>query len=595
MTSYLNDRHVPGSVTRWKMRRAPFLILSLALHAGLLVALSHTAAQRVQLAERQKEQRLLDAGRRSTEQVRLERRMHDMALIKSLLEQSAAAVAGAPHFSARRDDDVFFSTRPRAPDALLKEAKALARSIDDIARATKAAELAELLHISTTKALAKLADMPRSPASPDPHPATPSEAAARIERLEAGARAVLEQRRQHLEQMRQGVAVTAGAASGRARAKSGGGAGRSDGHGLGANADVAQGGPGGYGAAAPEHSAGVDLSTVLSRIDAFANPDLPERPTQAYTNRDAHDVFTHGVDHVPDVAPGPIVRGTGRIIGSGGAYANRIYVNQWYLIGPFQGEHGQGLLANGRNPPESGVVLDAVYRGKGGRLLRWEYVDMNTYPLIPPDPAEDAVYYGYTELRVDTDQDLTLWVGADDDAQLWLNDVPVWKGGNPDRGWFFGEIYDTHNTDVRDYNLSEGKRVAHFRKGRNKLVFKLSNGPDAPVLFAGIDPVSNASSGRQRLAHRHLPSALQGQRAVDVEPDSLTDVKDRLAAASPPSGACNRRWCGTTPRSAAARNPVPRRRASSRAVHTAARRRRWPYPGPAPCGLAYALLPRSLA
>jgi hypothetical protein len=35
----------------------------------------------------------------------------------------------------------------------------------------------------------------------------------------------------------------------------------------------------------------------------------------------------------------------------------------------------------------------------------------------------------------------------------------------------------TRNTYVRDYNLSEGKRTVHFRKGRNKLFFKLSNGP----------------------------------------------------------------------------------------------------------------------
>ncbi len=102
---------------------------------------------------------------------------------------------------------------------------------------------------------------------------------------------------------------------------------------------------------------------------------------------------------------------------------------------------------------------------------------MARYPLIPPVSAEDAVYYGYTELMIDADQDLSIWVGADDDAQLRLNDRLVWEGGNVNKGSFFGQFYETRNTYVRDYDLSEGKRVVHFRKGRNKLFFKLSNGP----------------------------------------------------------------------------------------------------------------------
>ena len=167
----------------------------------------------------------------------------------------------------------------------------------------------------------------------------------------------------------------------------------------------------------------------------------------------------------------------GRVIGPGGTYANRVWVNRWYVIGPFDGRHGAGLFANYRHPPEQGVVLDAAYRGKGGRLVKWDYVDMARYPLEPPVHAEDAVYYGYTELMLDAEQDLTIWVGADDDVQLWLNDRLVWQGGNANKDSFFGRVYETRNTFVRDYNLSEGKRVVHFRKGRNKLFFKLSNGP----------------------------------------------------------------------------------------------------------------------
>ena len=128
------------------------------------------------------------------------------------------------------------------------------------------------------------------------------------------------------------------------------------------------------------------------------------------------------------------------------------------------------------DPPEQAVVLDAAYRGKDGRLLKWEYVDSANYPMVPPQPAEEAVYYGYTELMVDKEQDLTIWVGARDDAQLWLNDRLVWRGRNVAKGPFYREVNDKDNIHGRDYNFSEGKRVVHLRQGRNKLFFKLSNG-----------------------------------------------------------------------------------------------------------------------
>jgi hypothetical protein len=123
------------------------------------------------------------------------------------------------------------------------------------------------------------------------------------------------------------------------------------------------------------------------------------------------------------------------------------------------------------------VVLDAAYRGKDGQLLKWEYINMARYPLSLATPAEDAVYYGYTELMIDEAQDLIIWVGADDDAQLWINDKLVWTGGKANKRWFFGQAYDKWSSNVQAYNLTEGKRIVHFNKGRNKLFFKLSNGP----------------------------------------------------------------------------------------------------------------------
>jgi hypothetical protein len=464
----LDDAPAPGAALLMHVRRHPYMVLSVVLHAVLVIVLYRLGSQHIEHARLDRQQRLIESGKRLTAQARLEKRVHDMERIKSLLEQSAAV--GGPREAqpgARKDDDVQFSAQPKAPAELLKQARELSRQIDDVERDAKAEQLAKLLRIPKKKALEQVAEAPGPEHPPAAEPKTAAAAAAQIEQLEAKARAVLEQRRQQLEQQRNGTQLEqqrngtqlAGAM------RSGGDGGRLNGTAVQSGQGPGQGKPGG----------GEEL-TVLDRIAAFTNPDVPDRATQAYAAGGPR-IFGGGVGHVPDVDAATMVKGAGRMIGPGGTYANRVWVNRWYLIGPFDGRHGEGLFANYRHPPEQGVVLDAAYRGKGGRLVKWDYVDMARYPLMPPVLAEDAVYYGYTELMIDTEQDLTIWVGADDDAQLWLNDRLVWEGGNVNKGSFFGQFYETRNTYVRDYNLSEGKRRVHFRKGRNKLFFKLSNGP----------------------------------------------------------------------------------------------------------------------
>jgi hypothetical protein len=128
------------------------------------------------------------------------------------------------------------------------------------------------------------------------------------------------------------------------------------------------------------------------------------------------------------------------------------------------------------------VLLDAVYYGKDQRLLEWRYVTAHSYPLVPPESVEDSVYYGFTEVFVDEACDLIAWIGADDDVQIYLNDRKVWEGGNVNKQSYFDAVFNTRNTYIRDYNRTEDKRVLHFNKGRNKIFFKLSNGPNDAYL-----------------------------------------------------------------------------------------------------------------
>lgn len=434
------------------VRRYPFLSLSLVAHAALLGVL-YVGDYRVQLdqqrIQRSREQPWVDAGKRLMERVRLEKRVHDMARIKSQLESG----------TADKGDEVQFSAHPRTPEELLEEARELSRKIDEIERDARAERLAKLLHIPKQKALEKVAQTrkPEAPAA-GAEPGKPVDAAARIEQLEAKARDALARRGRQLEQQ-DGMRVAVGESRSGSAARQGG-----------------QGRPPGSapGSGIP---GGLSISSVLGTIDAFINADRAGRGIEGNIVAGHYDDVDRTIVRIPEVPAGAKVKGTGRIIGPGGPYADRVYVNRWYLIGPFERKHGDAWLVP--DPPEQAVVLDAAYRGKDGRLLKWEYVDSANYPLVPPQPAEEAVYYGYTELMVDKEQDLTIWVGANDDAQLWLNDRLVWRGRHVAKALFYREVNDTGTPHGLDYNFSEGKRVVHLRQGRNKLFFKLSNGLDS--------------------------------------------------------------------------------------------------------------------
>jgi len=151
-------------------------------------------------------------------------------------------------------------------------------------------------------------------------------------------------------------------------------------------------GQGGTGGPVQGKGSGVQLSSALGRMTEFSNSDMPEEATKAYTEWGSHDFFGRGDGRIPLVDPRTMAKGAGTLLGPGGEYANRVYVNRWYLIGPFEGKHGERLFSNYSHPPEQGVVLDAAYRGKDGQLLRWEYTNTARYPLCVASPAEDAVY-----------------------------------------------------------------------------------------------------------------------------------------------------------------------------------------------------------
>ncbi|SFU51882.1 hypothetical protein [Pseudoduganella namucuonensis] len=448
-------------------RRHPYLSVSLAAHAALLALLYHFGTYQIQQAEL----RQVDASHQLASHANMRKRVTDMERIKELMRQSMGEEQGAAAEEPRFDA----TSAPEDKKELLALAESLSKEIEAMGRQLKAEEYAKLTG-------AKQLEAPAPPEAPIPAPGDAAATAdARIAALEKSARDVLSQRQRQLERQERGVPVNGGRSEGEG------------GHGAGGGRD----GSGTAGAGTPGTGAGTGNgggsgtgSGIGQRIAAFVNRDLPSRNhASGRYGGSGPELFDRGVGHMSAVSEAGMRKGAGRKLGAGGEFANRLFVNSWYIIGPFEGKHGRGMFATDSYPPERAVILDAAYDGKDGRVLRWRYVETPSYPLVPPDSAEDSVYYGYTELMFDEAQDLAAWIGADDDVQVWVNDQKVWAGGNVNKLWFFNQVYDTQNNFVPTYNLSEGKVPVRFRKGRNKLFFKLSNGPTRVFFSMVLTPL----------------------------------------------------------------------------------------------------------
>jgi hypothetical protein len=160
-------------------------------------------------------------------------------------------------------------------------------------------------------------------------------------------------------------------------------------------------------------------------------------------------------------------REMGRVIGNGGAFADRLFINSWYVVGPFPN-------GSTKYPPEYEIDLDADYLGKNQQFIKWQYIHDGRYPLVPPQEDKQGIFYGYTEITLESEQDLWVWIGADDFVSVWLNETALWESDS--FNWKFNTLAYAHNsTEWKNWNLTEYKRRAHFKKGANKFFFKLTN------------------------------------------------------------------------------------------------------------------------
>lgn len=148
-----------------------------------------------------------------------------------------------------------------------------------------------------------------------------------------------------------------------------------------------------------------------------------------------------------------------KLVKNGGVPAVWFYVDDWYILGPYDNKGRMNIQRV--YPPESIIDLDAYYIGKHNAKLRWLYDSFADTMLRPTKDAGDyTIFYGFTELYFEEASDLWIAVGSDDRSDLWINGMPVWHSSNQLKSW----------------RIDEGYRKVHFKKGINKILFRLENG-----------------------------------------------------------------------------------------------------------------------
>lgn len=160
---------------------------------------------------------------------------------------------------------------------------------------------------------------------------------------------------------------------------------------------------------------------------------------------------------LPQLAPDVAAVGA-RKISPGGRPGRWMFIDTWYTLGPFPNPNRVNI--DREFPPDSLIDLDATYIGKGGRTIRWQFVQSEKPEIKPPNAQPYGIWYAYTEFYCDEPRDLLIALGTDDRGTLKINGVPVWISSKRLKGWDIDEVW----------------RRVHFRKGVNRILYRVENG-----------------------------------------------------------------------------------------------------------------------
>lgn len=480
----------PHHLLQWALRRHPFFLSALLIHGAALWMVSQLHSQGLVEANLRRNRAQIQAHTQAAEHHGMRRRVDSLKAMKTLMERIDRAQAEPTESMDAAPSPAPGASQPAAPapspQDMLAQARELRDSIQRIEQAAQAKKMAELLKLPPEQALEKVKQQVAAAAPREADvtaPQTSEQVAQALERYEQQARESLQRLQAQRAQERHGTPTQRDSAAGPASHQGSGAvpdgqAPKGQPGGDDGRAGGSMSGAGGQGTAGAQGSGGGAADGTTGRADGRRS-----------SVNDARARRYDGARQALAINAGQLRLGAGNILGAAGVLANRVYVDRWYLIGPFPAPNASSI--NKVFPPEQWIDLDGVYLGKGQRVLRWQYLSSAAYPLIPPDYAEQAIYYGHTEITSDRARDVWMALGADDDAKLWVNDRLVWTSGNQRKPWYTQGGVQSLKQDIQARNLIEERRLVHLRKGRNTLLFKLYNHPLDVFFSLVIEPVGD--------------------------------------------------------------------------------------------------------
>lgn len=178
------------------------------------------------------------------------------------------------------------------------------------------------------------------------------------------------------------------------------------------------------------------------------------------------------------VVTGKDVNSKGYLIGLDGISMEpkRVYIPEWYLLGPYQNPHKPGSGRRGLDSvylPETIIDLLKDYQGAAGKPIRWKYVQtpangcMSLVDKISPN--ELVVAYAATCIYSPDNRKTTLFIGTDDGCKVFLNGKELYR--------YLGErIAEPDQSEV----------VLSLKPGWNKLLLKIENNYGAFAFYARL-------------------------------------------------------------------------------------------------------------
>ncbi len=172
--------------------------------------------------------------------------------------------------------------------------------------------------------------------------------------------------------------------------------------------------------------------------------------------------------HQPDPGNYDAVPGR-KLTTASGTDTQWMYVDSWYIIGPFPSDRRRENL-DIRFGPEASVNLDDVFTGSGGDKLRWEYKKTGHvspgpgkkqafWKIEPKNVDAYSIYYATTELYSDMPREVWIATGTDDYGKLWINDDLIW----------------TSPKERKPYHATENVQLAKLQQGQNKILYRVEN------------------------------------------------------------------------------------------------------------------------